>query len=249
MKRLILSAAFAALTVVNPAFATDIINMSDSERDVFRAEVRAYLMENPEVLLEAISVLEDRQATDEASNDTALLLENADEIYNDGVSYVGGNPDGDITIVEFSDYRCPYCKRAHPEVAKLVASDGNIRLIYKEFPILGPDSLTTANFAMATLMVSGPEAYERISTALMELRGTPSNKALIKIANEHDLDTDAVMAKMESREVTQAIQANRALGQRLKISGTPTFIMGNQLVRGYLPLKNMRAIVEDIRNE
>jgi len=249
MKRLFLSAVFAALTVVNPAFATDIINMSDTERDVFRAEVRAYLMENPEVLLEAISVLEDRQATEEASSDTALLLENADAIYNDGVSYVGGNPDGDITIVEFSDYRCPYCKRAHPEVIELVASDGNIRLIYKEFPILGPDSLTTANFALATLMVSGPEAYERISTALMELRGTPSNKALIDMANEHDLDTDAVMAKMESSEVTQAIQANRALGQRLKISGTPTFIMGNQLVRGYLPLKNMRAIVEDIRNE
>ena len=249
MKRLILSATLAALTVINPAYATDIISMSDTERDVFRAEVRAYLMENPEVLLEAIAVLEDRQASEDASNDTTLLLENADEIYNDGVSFVGGNPDGDVTVVEFSDYRCPYCKRAHPEVAELVASDGNIRLIYKEFPILGPDSLTTAKFAMATLMVSGPEAYEKVSSALMELRGSPSNDALIKMANGFDLDADAVMAKMDSTEVKQVIQANRALGQRLKISGTPTFIMGDQIVRGYVPLENMRAIVEDIRKD
>lgn len=249
MKRLILSAAFAALTVVNPAFATDIINMSDTERDVFRAEVRAYLLENPEVLMEAISVLEERQAAESVSNDTALLLENADAIYNDGVSFVGGNPDGDVTIVEFADYRCSYCKKAHPEIAELIASDGNIRLIYKEFPILGPDSLTMANFAAATLMVSGPEAYEKINDALMGMRGAPSTQALADLAAEHGLDVAAVMAKMESADVTQVIQANRALGQRLKISGTPTFIMGDQMVRGYLPLDNMRAVVEDIRSE
>ncbi|WP_456389241.1 DsbA family protein [Profundibacter sp.] len=249
MKRLFLAASLAALTVVNPAYATDIITMSDTERDVFRAEVRAYLMENPEVLLEAIAVLEDRQANEEASNDTTLLLENAGEIYEDGFSYVGGNPDGDITIVEFSDYRCPYCKRAHPEVEELVAADGNIRLIYKEFPILGPESLTTAKFAMATLMVSGPEAYEKVSSGLMDLRGAPSSDALIKLAKANNLDVDAVMGKMDSPEVMQAIQANRALGQRLKISGTPTFIMGEQIIRGYLPLKNMRAIVAEARKE
>jgi len=249
MKRLILSAALAALTTVNPAFATDIITMTDVERDVFRAEVRAYLLENPEVLLEAIAVLEDRQAAEAVNTEAALLLENADEIFNDGVSYVGGNPDGDVTIVEFTDYRCGYCKKAHPEIAELIASDGNIRLIYKEFPILGPDSLTAANFAMATLMVSGPEAYKSINDALMEMRGVPSNETFINMANEHGLDTDAVMAKMKSDEVSQAIQANRALGQRLNISGTPTFIIGDQFVRGYLPLDNMRAVVKDIRSQ
>jgi protein-disulfide isomerase len=249
MKRLALAAILAALTVVNPAYATDIITMTDTERDVFRAEVRAYLMENPEVLLEAIAVLEDRQATEAASNDTALLLENADAIYNDGFSYVGGNPDGDITIVEFSDYRCPYCKRAHPEVTELLASDGNIRLIYKEFPILGPESLTTAQFAMATLMVEGPEAYEKVSAALMNLRGAPSSDALTMLAKEFDLDAAALLEKMKSAEVTQAIQANRALGQRLQISGTPTFILGDELVRGYVPLDAMRELVAEARGE
>ena len=249
MKRLAYAAALALTALANPAMATDIITMTDTERDVFRAEVRAYLMDNPEVLLEAIAVLEERQATEEASNDTALLLENADDIYNGGVSYVGGNPDGDITIVEFSDYRCPYCKRAHPEVAELLATDGNIRLIYKEFPILGPDSLATAQFALATLMVAGPEAYEKISNALMEMRGDPSEAALSNMANEFGLNATALLEKMKSPEVAQAIQANRALGQRLQISGTPTFILADQMIRGYVPLQNMRAMVDEARAE
>ncbi len=249
MKRLMLSATLAALTVVTPAFATDLIDLTDTERDVFRAEVRAYLLENPEVLMEAIAVLEERQASEAVSNDAAMLLQNNDAIYNDGVSYVGGNPDGDITIVEFTDYRCGYCKKAHPEINELVTSDGNIRLIYKEFPILGPDSLTTAQFAMATLLVSGPKAYKEINDALMVMRGAPSPEILSELAAEHGLDVDAVMGEMESEEVMQVIQANRALGQALNISGTPTFIVGDQMVRGYLPLENMRAVVEDIRSE
>lgn len=244
---LVLSAAFAACLVAPAAFATDMINMTDTERDVFQAEVRAYLLENPEVLLEAIAILDTREAEADTVDDTALLLQYADEIYNDGVSYVGGNPEGDITIVEFSDYRCPYCQKAHPEVEKLVARDGNIKLIYKEFPILGPDSLTTAQFALATLMVSGPKAYETVSTALMKLRGAPSVEALVSMADGIGLDAAAIEAKMKSDAVMQALQANRALGKSLNISGTPTFIVGDQLVRGYLPLENMQAIVEQAR--
>lgn len=254
MKRLLLSAAFATFTAATlvftaPVFATDMVDMTDPERDVFRAEVRAYLLENPEVLMEAIAVLEERQAAEAVGNDAALLLQNADAIYADGVSYVGGNPDGDITIIEFADYRCGYCKKAHPEIAKLLASDGNIRLIYKEFPILGADSLTTSNFAVATLLLAGPKAYDGIKDALMDLRGTPSPDVLTNLAVEHGLDAQAVLAKMDSDEVAQVIQANHALGQALQISGTPTFIMGDQMVRGYLPLANMREIVKDIRSE
>ena len=133
--------------------------------------------------------------------------------------------------------------------SELVASDGNIRLIYKEFPILGPESLTTAQFAMATLIVAGPDAYKKVSAALMDLRGAPSDDALTKLAEEFDLDADALLEKMKSVEVTQAIQANRALGQRLQISGTPTFILADQMVRGYVPLEAMRELVAEARGE
>ena len=249
MKRFILAATLAVTTLATPVLATDIMEMSESERDVFRAEIRAYLMENPEVLLEAINVLEQRQAEEEAVNDVTLLQTNAEEIFNDGVSYVGGNPDGDVTVVEFSDYRCPYCKRAHKEVTELLAGDGNIKFIYKEFPILGPDSLTTAQFAVAVLLQASPEKYHDVSNALMEMRGEPSEAALTNIAEEFDLDASALLEGMKSSEVTQIIQANRALGQRLKISGTPTFIIKDQIVRGYLPLENMQTIVKEARDQ
>ncbi len=207
MKRFILAATLAATTLATPALATDIMKMTDSERDIFRAEIRDYLMENPEVLLEAINVLEQRQAQAEAVNDATLLQDNAEEIFNDGVSYVGGNPDGDVTVVEFSDYRCPYCKRAHKEVAQLLAQDGNIRFIYKEFPILGPDSLTAAQFAVAVLLQDGPEKYREVNNALMEMRGDPSEAALSAIANDHGLDPVALLESMKSSEVMQVIQA------------------------------------------
>ena len=246
MKRTIFAMAMALISFAFPANAFDVSAMTDAERTSFRAEIRAYLMENPEVLLEAIQVLEDRQASSQEDNDAALLAANADEIYNDGVSYVGGNPDGDITIVEFSDYRCGYCKKAHPEVKELLKSDGNIRIIYKEFPILGPDSLVTARFALAILLTK-PEAYKAVNDALMTLRGTPSTDVLTALAEKVGADPEMIMAKMDTDEITSIIQANRALGQRMQISGTPSFIFGNQMVRGYVPLDAMRQLVKEER--
>ena len=106
--------------------------------------MQAYLLENPEVLVEAMDVLNARQAAADAQNDATLVKTNADAIFNDPASWVGGNPEGDITLVEFTDYRCGYCRKAYDEVAELVKSDGNIRFIVKEFPILGEASLTSA---------------------------------------------------------------------------------------------------------
>lgn len=248
MKHLPLAIGLAAMTMAVPALATDIIEMTDGERAAFRAEVRAYILENPEIIMEAVAVLEQRQAAEQSNNDQAMVLSNHDAIFNDGVSHISGNPDGDITIVEFSDYRCAYCKRARPEVEALVKSDGNIRLIYKEFPILGPDSLTTAKFALATLLVA-PQSYENMNKSLMVLRGQPSPEALRKLALGMGLDADALLAKMDSLEVNQIIQANRALGQQLQISGTPTFILDGQLVRGYVPLAGMQKLVEEARKQ
>ncbi len=246
MRKTLIAAAIAMIGFALPAMAFDINAMSDAERTSFRAEIRAYLMENPEVLLEAIQVLDDRRAQEQVGNDDALLLANADEIFNDGVSYVGGNPDGDITIVEFSDYRCGYCKKAHPQVNELLKSDGNIRMIYKEFPILGPDSLVAARFAVAILLTK-PEVYKTVNNALMELRGSPSEAVLKALAEKVGADPAEITAKMDSEDVTKIIQDNRALGQRLQISGTPSFIFGSQMVRGYVPLDAMRQIIKDER--
>lgn len=218
--------------------------LTDAERTDFRAEVRAYLLENPEVLMEAIAVLESRQAEAETTRDERLATLNADALVNDGFSYEGGNLDGDITIVEFIDYRCSFCRRAHPEVAELISSDGNIRIITKEFPILGEQSVLASQFAVATKIVAGDAAYKQVSDALMNLRSDVTPASLSSLASAFDLDTDAIFAEMENPAVQQVLANNRALGERMQISGTPTFVFGDQMVRGYVDLTQMRAIVE-----
>ena len=245
--RLIPTLAALALSTTL-ANAQDTGDMTAAQREAFRAEVRAYLLENPEVLMEAIGVLEARQEEAEATRDQRYAQLNADALINDGFSYQGGNPDGDVTIIEFIDYRCGFCRRAHPEVAELIETDGNIRIITKEFPILGEQSMLASQFAVATKLIAGDDAYKEVSDALIALRTDVSPASLGSIADAFDLAGDAIFAEMESEAVREVLANNRALGERMQITGTPTFVFGDEMVRGYLPLAQMRLIVEDQRD-
>jgi protein-disulfide isomerase len=240
--------AFAGIMAAAPATA-DLIDMDDAERDAFRAEVRAYLLENPEVLMEAIGVLEQRQAAAEAERDGMIVAANADAIFNSAFDWVGGNPEGDVVLVEFMDSRCSFCRRAHPEVADLVEMDGNIRYVVKEFPILGEQSVLASQFAIATRIVHGDDAYGAINDALMVMRGDMSEASLAATAQEIGLDPAPILDAMDDPLVGQTITYNRDLAQRLSITGTPTFVFGDELVRGYVPLDAMLQIVEAVRAE
>lgn len=242
MKRFAATTALTLGLMAGTAGAADLTAMTDAERAAFRSEVRAYLMDNPEVILEAVNQLEERQAAAAAQVDKQLVADNADALFDDGFSWVGGNPDGDITLVEFLDYRCGYCRRAMPEVEQLLSSDGNIRLIIKEFPILGEASLASSRFAIATKQVAGDEAYGQVHDALMELEGEPSETVLGRLAEGLGLDADAIIERMNAPEVTAEIMATRELAQKLQITGTPTFVLGDELLRGYLPADQMAVI-------
>ncbi|MFZ5963866.1 DsbA family protein [Thalassococcus sp. BH17M4-6] len=243
MTRSLTAALLATTLLATPAAAFDPTAMTDAERSAFGDAVRDYLMANPEVIIEAVNALEERQAAEQAAADESLVSDNAQAIFEDGMSWVGGNPDGDITVVEFLDYRCGYCRRASDEVEELIASDGNIRFIVKEFPILGEASLRSSQFAIATRMVAGDDAYKAAHDALIALTGDVSDPVLRRLADTLGVDADAVMEKMDSDEVQQVIAETRALAQTLKINGTPTFVMGEELVRGYVPLDTMQEIV------
>ena len=227
--------------------ALDLETMTNGERSAFRAEIRSYLMENPEVLMEAIGVLEQREQVATANSDESLAKSYAAELFNDGHSFVGGNPNGDITIVEFMDYRCGYCKKAFPEMEALIAGDGNIRYIVKEFPILGEASLLASQFAIAVKIVAGDEAYEVVHNTLMEFRGEMSQNNLNRLANNLDLEVAAINVEMGGSEVAKIINDNRLLGKSLQITGTPTFIVQDQMLRGYVPYEQMVRIVATVR--
>ncbi len=247
--RPLLTALGLALTLTGPALALDLNAMTPTERDAFRAEVRAYLLDNPEVLMEAIGVLEARQAEAEAATDMTLATANADALFNDGYSYVGGNPDGDITLVEFMDYRCSYCRRAAPEVDALLETDGNIRWVVKELPILGEQSVLAAQFAVAVQQLHGDTVYRDIHDALMAMRGDMTADSLGRLAETLDLDPAPLLERAAGPEVAQVLAENAALAQRMQISGTPTFVLQDQMMRGYVPLSEMQKLVTVVRND
>jgi len=241
------AALFLAMTLATPALAQEA--MSDAERSAFRDEVRAYLLENPEVIMEAISVLQQREEAAKANNDVTLARTYAEQLHNDPNSFVGGNLEGDIIIVEFMDYKCGYCKKAYPEVANLLTTDGNIRYIIKEFPILGEQSMLAAQFAIATKIVAGDDAYETVHNTLMEFRGDVTPDMLTKLGESLDLDTAAITVEMNGAAVAKVINDNRLLGDAMQISGTPTFVVEDQMLRGYVPFDQMVQIVAQIRND
>lgn len=248
MKKLLASVATCAALAL-PAQALDVTSMSETERDAFGKAVRSYLLENPEVIVEAYEIYQQRQAEFEAANDQVKIRQLAPALFEDDRAWEAGNPDGDIVMVEFLDYRCGYCKKAHEEVKELIAADKNIRFIVKEFPILGEESVLASRFAIATRLIAGDDAYGRMNDALMQYRGKITEASLKKVAGKLDLDGNAIYAKIEDPEVSQLIADNHQLAGKLSISGTPTFVMQDQMLRGYVPLKGMQELVTAMRAE
>ncbi len=221
-------------------------DMTETEREALRTEIRAYLLEYPEVLMEAINILEARRKADTQQADAALIAANSEQLYNDPNSWVGGNPDGDVTLVEFSDYRCGFCKKAHPEVQELLQRDPNIRMVVKEFPILGPDSVAVARMAQAALELD-PAKFETLNDKLMRFEGQLNEAIAYQIADRVGYDIATLKERAASAEIEARIGDNYALARAMGLKGTPSFILGNQIIRGYVPLDRMLAAVAKAR--
>ena len=247
MRPLPLAATALLATLAQPAAALDLAAMSAADKDAFGAAVRDYLMENPEVLVEAINVLESRQQAAEAQNDLQLVQTNADDIFRFAGDWVGGNPEGDVTMVEFIDYKCSYCKKAYEAVDAVLAKDSNIRFVVKEFPILSDQSVLAARFAVAARQVGGDSAYEKAHEALMGFRGDITLESLSRLATEIGLTPETVQAQMNSEAVSAVLRANAQLAERMGIAGTPAFVVGSQLLRGYAPAETMAQIIAQER--
>lgn len=248
---LIKTMLIAGITLFGATFtqAAGLGDMSDAERADFRAEVRAYLLENPEVILEAIQVLEQREAAAEAQGDLELVQTNFAELTRDGYSWVGGNPDGAITIVEFSDYRCAFCKRAHPEIKALLEANDDVRFVLKEFPILGADSTLASKAAISVLINQGSDIYGAFQDLVMLHNGAINIKTLSRLVGEVGGDADLMVEHLDDPVVEQIIAKNRALATRMKITGTPSFLIGTEMLRGFAPASAMQNFVDRARSQ
>lgn len=229
-----------------PAQALDLQQMTQAERAALHEEIRSYLLSNPDVIRAA---LEDGTAEPAEARvfSNPLIAANAAEIFEDGYSWVGGNPEGDITLVAFMDYQCGYCRRAYGEVAELLERDGNIRLIVKELPILGTKSTSMAKFAVATKRVVGDEAYAALHGALMDYSGPTHNPGLVALLESLGFDATGVLKDMNSQEPRDIIRKNLELAQRLELTGTPSFVMEDEILGGYMTVAQMQQVTDAIR--
>lgn len=241
-------AGLALLPAAGHGHDLDVKNMSPGERANFGAEVRSYLLQNPEVIFEAIQILEEKRNRAAETADRDMVERHAAAIYEDGFSFVGGNPDGDITLVEFLDYRCGYCKRAHPEVQEVLDRDPNVRLIVKEFPILGPDSVAASRMALAALAMD-PSKYEELGDALMSYNGNLTEQVAYKIAGSIGYDIAELKVRAGGEVVEAQLEQNYRLAQALGLQGTPAFIVGSEVIRGYLPVEDMLGAVNEARRQ
>ena len=242
----LMTAALMTAALAAPAAAFDPAIMTEAERAAFGEAVRDYIMQNPEVLVEALNAMEAERLANEAENDKLLVAANTAEIFQDGHSWIGGNPEGGLTIVEFIDYRCGYCRSIAPQVDKVVAEDGNIRLILKEFPILGQESDLASRYAIAVKQIAGGDAYKTVHDKLYEMRGAVTIESLNAISQELGFEADAIVQRMNTEEVSAEIRKNRQLAEKMQIMGTPTFVIGPELLRG-IPSTGLAAAVEEIR--
>ncbi len=218
-------------------------DMSEDARAAFRAEIRAYLLDNPEVILEAIQILEQRREQATAVDDESRIAAHAGALFENPHSFVAGNPDGALTLVEFLDYRCGFCKRAHPVVKDLLEAKPDLRLVIKEFPILGPDSEMAGRMAQAALDID-PDKYGALNDALLAHRGPLDEGAAYRIAKQVGYDIAELKARADDPEIAQRIADTYELAQALGLQGTPSFVIGTRILRGFLPLDEMIAIVE-----
>ncbi len=216
------------------------------EQKALEEAIGKYLRDHPEVIIEALQLWQQRQKVAEKDRERELVAAHRAALYEDPQAPVLGNPDGDVTIVEFFDYRCPYCKRVRPLVMKIVEEDPGVRVIFKEYPILGPESVVAARAAIASLG-QDPEKYFPFHDALMESRAQLTRERILDMAREIGLDVDKLEADMKTAEVNAAILRNRKLGQALGLTGTPSFIIGGEIVRGAIDMETLRTLVARAR--
>jgi protein-disulfide isomerase len=217
-----------------------------AQRQAIEGIIHDYLMKNPDVLIEALRGAEDKLSRDADAKATKALGDHRAEIFDDPATPVGGNPQGDVSIVEFFDYRCPYCKQVLPSLQTLLDEDRKLRFVYKELPVLGRESVVAAHAALAARRQS---KYETFHAAMMATRGQITEETIYKVAGSVGLDVERLKQDMTSPEIDQALKANLALADALNIHGTPGFIIGDRIVPGAIDLDALKNMIADARKE
>ena len=219
----------AAVSAQAPPANLDANPFSDQQTLAIERLIRDYIVKHPEVLLEAQAVLETQAETRRVDVIRKVLADNKQAIYHDPQLPFIGNPKGDVIVVEFFDYNCPYCRRAATEIAKLVASDPNVKVVFQEFPNLGPDSDAVSHIAVAA---SRQGKYYTLHRALLDIKGPTSEARALDIAGKIGIDVPRLKKDAALPEVKNIVAKGRAIAAKLSLEGTPMFLIGDRYIQG-----------------
>lgn len=218
---------------------------SDEQKTELGEVIKNYLLEHPEVIRDALQELEKRQVQADVAAQAAAIRENATQIFRHKGDLVAGNPEGKITMVEFFDYNCGYCKRAFPDVLKMIESDPDLRIVLKEFPILGAGSVYAAQAALASRKQN---KYWEFHVALLSHDGHIDEAAVDEVAKSAGLDLDRLKQDMKAQDVQDTIATNLKLSEALRVQGTPAFIVDQTFIPGAIGFDGLTAAVKKVRD-
>jgi protein-disulfide isomerase len=218
--------------------------LTPEQKQAVEGIVHDYLLSHPEFLIEVARAAQEKIKQDKAADARQAIAAYRKELVADATSPVGGNPDGDVTIVEFFDYRCPYCKQVEPSLEALLKDDPKIRIVYKEFPILGPASLYASRMALA----AGKQGkYNAFHTAMMAVKGQITEETVRETAATAGVDVAKAQADMNAPDVEAVLRRNYKLAEALDIQGTPAFIIGDVLTPGAADIESLKKMIASAR--
>jgi protein-disulfide isomerase len=242
------AAAFAAVFALALPQASRADDVSAAQRGEIETIVHDYLIGHPEVLQEAMAELEKRQAAAESEKHKSAVKEHAQALFSSADQVTLGNPNGNVTFVEFFDYNCGYCKHAMSDMLTLMKDDPNLKVVLKEFPVLGPGSVEAARVAVAVRMQDkSGKKYLEFHQKLLGGRGAADNARALAVAKEVGLDMDRLQKDMKSPEIEATLQQDFKLAEALGLNGTPSYVIGDDVIVGAIGLKGLQEKVNTSR--
>jgi protein-disulfide isomerase len=231
-----------ALLIISFLFIFQGVQAQNMTEDQVKKLALDAILENPEIIMQAVTILQQREKERAASGANTVRL----QLESDPNAPNLGNPEGDVTVVEFFDYNCPYCRSAGETMQALLAADANVRVIYREWPILGDDSVIAARAALAAREQG---KYEAFHWALMNGEGRVTEAVIFKVARDLGMDIAQLEADMVSPAVQAHIALSNALAQQLGFTGTPAFIVGDKTAPGMLSFDEITILVAEARTD
>jgi protein-disulfide isomerase len=244
LKRFLAGLALGAcvLTMVQAANADE-----QMSRPAIEAIVKDYLMKHPEVITDALNAMQAKQEADAAQRQKQMVSENMDTIVNAPQNAVLGNPQGDVTLVEFFDYNCGYCKRGLADMVKLLQTDKNLKVVLRDYPILTPGSIEAADVALAVKNQLQGDKFFAFHQELLGSRGAVGKDRALQVAESSGVDMNKLQADMQDPALRKDLASNLQLGETLGINGTPSYVIGNEIVPGAVGYDALKDKIDSMR--